>query len=541
MSASPAAFEPPVEARRELVLAGGATAIVAAALVAVGPAPGDAAAHLYRTLLVQHGALVWDNLWYAGNYPLASYSLLYYLPAAVVGNLPLVFAASVASAVLFASIAMREWGDSALWPCRIFGVCAAAPLFTGLYAYSLGFATMLGALRALQARRTGVALLLAALTIGFSPLAFAFLVLIVAAVVVSRRHITRRTLVVGVGLVAVAAVQLGVLLLFPNGNGIYPFHWADFVSVEGVCILGFLVARRVTGPLRAFYVLWGLGSVLVFLVPSPLGDNWTRLSAFAFPLMLITACLAGFRPRRLVVVALAVAVGYNIVPYLLLIPYRLDGRPATARFWQPAIAYLQQHTQPGFRVEVVPTAAHWESYWIPKAGLPLARGWYRQTDEADNPLLYTKHFDAAAYRQWLRSAAVEYVALASTPLDWDGGPQEARLLRAPSSGLKVVFRTKDWTIYRLPHPTPLLTGPAPAKVTAVGHTSIQGSVSAPGRYLLRAHYSPYWRLKGAGCVRRAPGSMTWVELSRAGPFSVFVPDSPDGLIDAVTGRHKGPC
>ena len=55
-------------ARRETVLAGAVTAIVAAALLAVGPAPGDAAAHLYRTLLVQHGALVWDNYWYAGSY-----------------------------------------------------------------------------------------------------------------------------------------------------------------------------------------------------------------------------------------------------------------------------------------------------------------------------------------------------------------------------------------------------------------------------------------------------------------------------------------
>jgi hypothetical protein len=537
------ALESPVKARRELLLAGGATTVVAAALVAVGPAPGDAAAHLYRTLLVQHGALVWDNLWYAGNYPLASYSLLYYLPAALVGNLPLVFAASVASAVLFASIAMREWGDSALWPCRIFGVLAAAPLFTGLYAYSLGFATMLGALKALQTRRTFPALLLAALTIGFSPLAFTFLVLIVAAVFVARRRISRRTFVIGGGLVAFAAVQVGVLLLFPSGNGIYPFHWVDFVSVLGVCLLGFLVARhaRMAGPLRAFYALWGVGSVLVFVVPSPLGDNWTRLGAFAFPLMLLTAGLAGFRPRRLVALALAVALGYNIVPYLLLVPYRLDGRPATARFWQPAIEYLRQHAKPGFRVEVVPTAAHWESYWIPKAGLPLARGWYRQTDEVDNPVLYTKHFDAAAYRSWLRSAAVEYVLLASTPLDADGGPQEARILRSPASGLRVVFRTKVWTIYRLAHPTPLLTGPAPATVTAVGHTSIRGVVSAPGRYLLRTHYSPYWRLHGPGCVRRAPGSMTWVELSRAGPFAVSVPSSADGLLDAATARHDGPC
>jgi hypothetical protein len=529
--------------RRELWLSGGVTAIVSAALLALGPAPGDAAAHLYRTLLVQHGALVWDNYWYAGNYPLASYSLLYYLPAAVVGNLPLVFAASVASTLLFASIAMREWGDSALWPIRVFSALAAAPLFTGLYAYSLGFATMLGALKALQAKRTLLAVLLAALTVGFSPLAFAFLLLIAASVFVARRRFSRQALIAAVGLVHVAGAELAVLMLFPSGNGVYPFHVADFLGVLGVCALGVLVGRRakMAGPIVAFYVLWGLGSVFVFVVRSPLGDNWTRLGAFSLPLMLLTAALADFRPRRLVVVALADALAFNIVPYLLLIPYRLDNRPATSSFWQPAIGYLEAHAKPGFRVEVVPTAAHWESYWIPKAGFPLARGWYRQTDMVANPPLYTTHLDAATYRRWLRTDAVEYVLLASTPLDWDGGPQEARVLQSAWSGLQVVYRSKDWTIYRLPHATPLLTGPAKARVTAVGHTSIRGVVAAPGRYLLRTHYSPYWNLQGVGCVRKAPGSMVWLEMRAGGAFKLSMPGSADGLIDAATAKHHGPC
>ena len=68
-------------------------------------------------------------------------------------------------------------------------------------------------------------------------------------------------------------------------------------------------------------------------------------------------------------------------------------------FWQPAVAFLHRHAKPGYRVEVVPTAAHWESYWIPKAGFPLARGWYRQLDVADNPALYAEHLDASAYRR----------------------------------------------------------------------------------------------------------------------------------------------
>jgi len=109
---------PNLSRSRELLLGAALTAAFAGLVLAIGPAPGDAPVHLYRTFLVRDGALIWDNFWYAGTYPLASYSLLYYLPAALVGNLPLVFAAAVASTVLFSSIALREWGRAALWPSR---------------------------------------------------------------------------------------------------------------------------------------------------------------------------------------------------------------------------------------------------------------------------------------------------------------------------------------------------------------------------------------------------------------------------------------
>lgn len=93
--------------RREMLIAGMLACAGAALLVVLAPPTGDAPAHLYRTLLVKQGVFVWDNLWYGGHYPIASYSLLYYLPAALVGNLPLVFAAVVVSAALFASIVER--------------------------------------------------------------------------------------------------------------------------------------------------------------------------------------------------------------------------------------------------------------------------------------------------------------------------------------------------------------------------------------------------------------------------------------------------
>lgn len=136
--------------RKDALVSATLTAVVSSILLIAGPGPADAPAHLYRALLVRDGALVWDNLWFAGQYPLASYSLLYYLPAAVVGNLPLVLGAAIASTLLFSTVARREFGDAALWPSRAFAVLAAAPMFTGLYAYSVGFAFMLAALAALR-------------------------------------------------------------------------------------------------------------------------------------------------------------------------------------------------------------------------------------------------------------------------------------------------------------------------------------------------------------------------------------------------------
>jgi hypothetical protein len=540
-AAAPYVELPRLAHRRELLLGAVVTAVIAGLVLGLGPAPGDAAVHIYRTFLVTHGALVWDNFWYAGTYPLASYSLLYYLPAALLGNLPLVFAAAVVSTVLFSSIAMREWGEAALWPSRVFGVLAAAPMFTGLYAYSLGFTTMLATLKLLQMRKIKLAIVLAILTVGFSPLAFAFLCLVTVSYAVAHRGVSRRDLWFGLGLAVAAAIELTALVLFRTDAGVYPFHWVDFVGVLGVTTLGVLVARHARGAstLMAFYVLWGLGSVLVYIVPTPLGDNWTRLSAFVFPVMLLTASLAGFRPRRLILVALTGALAYNLVPYMLLIPSRLNTQTQHASFWQPPIDYLRAHNPPGYRVEVVPTAEHWEALEIPKAGIPLARGWYRQLDEADNPVLYAKHLSAAAYTGWLRSQAVKFILLSRTvPLDWDGSPREAKILRSPASGFRLVYRTKNWTIYELPHATPLLTGPAHPVVTSFGHTVIQGQVFAPGRYFLRAHFNPYWHLQGAGCVAHGPDKMTILDLSRAERFSLGVPGTPEGWVrQVVSGKH----
>jgi hypothetical protein len=520
------------EALRAMALA----AVPAALLILLTPTGGDAAAHLYRTLLVREGVYVWDNLWFAGQYPLASYSLLYYLPAALVGNVPLVFCSVLISAALFASISIREWGDAALWPARVFSLLAAGPLFTGTYSYALGLAAMLAALRALQARHAWLGVAFAALALGFSPLAFIFLCLVLLAVLVARRRVNVSLLAVGGGLAVLVGAQAASFWLFPS-EGEYPFRVIELVSVVGVSALGAFLALRARGGniLAALFSLWGFASVVVFVVPEPIGENFTRLRAFVFPVMLLTALLARFQPRVLAVAALTAALAYNVVPYAKAFPERTS-RPAGEAFWAPALNYLHAHSSPDFRVEVVPTYDHWEAYWLPRAGFALARGWYRQLDIAQNAVLYKNPLSARAYRSWLRRMGVKYVLLPNTRLGKKGAEWEAQLLRSRRLGLTEAFRSADWRIFEVPSAVKILTGPQPASLDAFGHERIAGRAAARGVYRLRVRYMPHWEVRrGQVCVAQAPDGMTLLHVYKGGPFTLALDQRPANLVREALG------
>jgi hypothetical protein len=524
------------EALRAMVLA----AVPAALLIALAPTGGDAAAHLYRTLLVREGVFVWDNLWFAGQYPLASYSLLYYLPAALVGNVPLVFCAVLASAALFASISIREWGEAALWPARAFSVLAAGPLFTGTYSYALGLAAMLAALRALQAGRSWLGVGFAALTLGFSPLAFIFLCLVLLAVLVARRRVSVNLLAVGGGLALLVAVEAASLWFFPS-EGEYPFRGLELVSVLGVSALGAALALRAKGGgvLAALFAIWGLASLLAFLVPTPVGENLTRLRSFVFPVMLLVALLARFRPVALAAVAVAAALAYNVVPYAKAFPERTS-RPAGEEFWAPALAFLHSHAGPDHRVEVVPTYDHWEAYWVPRAGFALARGWYRQLDMAENPVLYDKPLSARAYRTWLKRMGVRYILWPQTRLGKKGASWEAQLLRSRRLGLVEVYRSRDWRIFEFRQAVPILTGPGFAWLEAYGHQRIAGWTTATGVHRLRVRYMPYWEVRrGAVCLERAADGMTMLHVRRPGPFTLALQQDPTAVVRSALGSRAG--
>jgi hypothetical protein len=530
--------------RRALVLSSAIAGVAALLLVVVVPRGGDAAAHLYRTLLVQHGALLWDNLWFAGQYPLVSYSLVYYLPAALVGNTALGALGVVCSAVLFASLVLRAFPRAGRWPAYWFAVVAGGQFFTGDYPYTAGFTALLATLVALQRGRTLLGVVCAALTLGFSPLAFLFLCLALLALWLNARQPWPRTVVLVVSLAALAGIQLGALALFPSPGLYYPFSLWRLVLGVPVGLIGAALSlrSRAARPLAWIFGVWTIATIAAYVIPSPVGHNLLRPATIVFPLMFLAAVLAGHRPRWLAYPALVAAFAANFGPYVATVISRSD-RAAHSSFWTPLLAYVRTHSSTSYRLEVVPTINHWEAYYVPKDGFAIARGWYQQLDSGDNPRVNRPRLSARVYDAWLRGLGVRYVVDAHDALAPASRP-EGSLLASGRSGLVRVFHGRSGDIFAVPHAVPILTGPRSSAITGVSFSSVEGWTRGPGVYLLRIHYTKLWRLaRGAVCPRPGPGGMTRLDVLRAGSFTLRATEGPGALAqvldDGDTGAH--PC
>jgi hypothetical protein len=225
-----------------------------------------------------------------------------------------------------------------------------------------------------------------------------------------------------------------------------------------------------------------------------------------------------------------------------MIPVRTVGSVAHASFWRPMLAFLSARRTPGYRLEVVPTSNHWEAYYLPRAGYALARGWYRQLDIADNPVLYRSQLTPAAYRTWLRHEGVRYVLLPRGSLEAIDAQREARLLRSGRSGLREVWRGPDGSIYALAHPDPILTGPGRATITTFTSSTIAGHASKAGVYLLRVHYTPFWRPEPRSlCIARGAGKMTRLVIAHSGRFELRALENPIALLGALLDSDPGRC
>jgi len=521
------------------------SALLAAAMLAWNPQVGDLAAQVFRTELFQRAGLaIWNGSWYGGHYTL-TYSVLFpplasLLSPQLVGTLSV-----VSSSYLFDRLVRDRWGEPARWATLWFAAGVVTLLADGQLTFALGVAFALAALRALQLDRGPLALTAAAACALSSPVAAAFLAGLVAVGALERGRPLNRA-GVAAGALALALVALPNLA-FPE-PGQFPFAFSSYLAIPLWCGGALYVTRglgREERQLRWALVGYVVAATLLWLVPNPLGGNAVRLGAlFGGPVL--AAVVLAHRPRldrfSVLILSLALAGGlYWQVTASVSQIARSVGDPSTsAGYFEPVAHWLRTHGGPGVRVEVPPTANHWESaYLAPR--FELARGWLRQLDTTRDDIFYgdDEPLNVATYGHWLRQNAISYVALPDAPLDYSSVAERRLILSAPSY-LDPRWSSPHWRVYAVRDPEPLVDplGPAAARVLWVGRQSFGLDVSRPGEFLVRVNFTPYWSIsRGAGCLLRR-GDWTVARAAHPGVFRVSADFSVGRAWNAVTGAKK---
>lgn len=511
------------------------------------PPVGDLAAQVFRAELFERAGLaIWNGSWYGGHYTL-TYSFLFPPLAALLGPQVVGGLAVVASAYLFDRLVRDRWGAEARWATLWFAAGVVTLLADGQLTFALGVAFGLATLRCLQTGRTAPALLAAAACPLASPVAGAFLggVLLAGAVEPGRR--LSRLALGGAGLAL--ALVLAPNLAFPE-SGQFPFVFSSYVAIPlwtaGALILTQGV-REEERQLRRVLIGYLLASTVVWLMPNAMGGNAVRLGAlFGGPVL--AAVLLSRRPRPtvptwffapLLVLAIVGSLYWQLTASVAQIA-RSVGDPSTkAAYFEPAANWLRAHGAAGARIEVPPTANHWESAYL-ASDFDLARGWLRQLDTTREDIFYDeKKLTVASYGAWLRSNSISYVALPDAPLDYSS-VEERRLILQDPSYLDLRFRSEHWRIYEVRNPAPLVAplGTAAAETLWIGHQGFALDVERPGEFLVRVKFTPYWSIaRGNGCILRR-GEWTVARASRPGTFRVAADFSVGRAWNAVTGAKK---
>jgi len=528
-------------------------AALATAMLAWNPPVGDLAAQVFRTELFQRGGLgIWNGSWYGGHYTL-TYSVLFPPLAALLGPRLVGTLAVVASAYLFDRLVRDRWGEAARPATLWFGAGVVTLLADGQLTFALGVAFGLASLRALQLNWRGTALLAAALCALSSPVAAVFLAGVLLAGVwgpaIDLDRFSRgpeRTVSLAAAWAAAIALALTLIpnLVFP-GAGQFPFAFSSYVAIPLWCGSALYLTRNLVGEerqLRLVLLAYLLAATAIWLVPNAMGGNAVRLGAlFGGPVL--AAALLARRPQVpiwFLALFLAGSLYWQVTASVSQIA-RSVGDPSTAAaYFEPLQRWLQAHGGDGARVEVPPTANHWESAYLAPQ-VDLARGWLRQLETTRDDIFYAEegHLTDRAYNDWLRDNAVGFVALPDAPLDYSSAAERRLILRQPPY-LVPRWSSAHWRVYEVRNPAPLvqpLAGGA-ATVRWVGHDGFALQVTRPGEFLVRVAFTPYWSIaRGSGCLLRR-GDWTLARASHPGVFRVAADFSVGRAWNAVTGAGK---
>jgi hypothetical protein len=497
------------------------TAVLCAVLLVLPVTGGDLAAQEFHTwVLGRRGALLWNDYWYGGHL-LAGYSLLAPPLAAVVGTRLLgaigcVAAAAAASSILTGTVGAEDpyspTGRAARLGARLgalwFAVGCVGSLIVGQVPFGVGAALALAAWLAVMRRHPWWAAFAALAASLASPLAGAFLLM--GAVAWCLDIGVRRAAPLAT---AVAGIAMASLI---GGGGFFPFPRRALLTVLIFVLGGMLLVPRRYWSLRAGIALYGLSSVVVFLIHSPVGGNMGRLGAlFGGPLAV--AVLARRRLWKTLVVLAVPLLAWQVWPMSSALTRSTSDPSSHASYFTGLTAFLRTQDVADGRVEVPNLIQHWESYYVAKA-FPLSRGWERQIDLRYNEVLYHPDLTAEQLHAWMVRSGVGLVAVPDAAIDY-WSQREVALIDAGQPWLQPVWSDAHWRVWRLTDSPGLVTGPA--TMTHLGVDSFTLSPNGSGPALVRVHWSPYWRVtSGSACVAPGAGGWTTVDIKGTGPVVV---------------------
>ncbi len=520
---------------------------LAAAMLLWSPPVGDLAAQVFRAeLFSRTGLAIWNGAWYGGHYTL-TYSFLFPPLAALLGPQVVGGLAVVVSAYLFDRLVRDRWGAESRWATLWFAAGVVTLLADGQLTFALGVAFGLASLRCLQLRRNGLGVLAAAGCALASPVAAVFLAgVVLAGAWEPGRRFSRPALTVGA---LTLALTLAPNVAFPE-PGQFPFVWSSYVAIPLWCLGALILTQGVAREerqLRQVILGYCLAGTLIWLVPNALGGNAVRLGAlFGGPVLaavLLSRRPGATVPKWLFAAVLAVTMVGSLYWQLTASVAQIArsvGDPATTEeYFQPAARWLREHGGQSIRIQVPPTANHWEAAYLAPE-FDLARGWLRQLDTTRDDLFYAEGaLTHRTYSAWLRDNAVSFVALPDAPLDYSSQVERELILAEPPY-LTLRHATEHWRIYEVENPKPLVAplGAGRAKTLWIGRQGFALDVARPGRFLVRVNFTPYWSIeRGSGCMLRR-GDWTVARAAEPGVFRVAAGFSLGRAWNAVTGAHK---
>ena len=245
---------------------------------------------------------------------------------------------SIATAALaFTVIAAREWGPAARWSSRSFAVVWAGVVLSGAYPFALGATFALLALWALQSRGRLRFAVLTVLCFAASPLAFALLVLVLAAIGLARlpARVELTLPVVTVELSRRSGSSSGAssrpAAASPSRSRSWPRSACSAFSASSS--RGGCRRRACSG---GMYVLYLPVCMAAFLVPSAWARTWRGFVSppFARDPDALVAPVAAAPTRR---GAFLLALSWNVSPLAASYAKGLSDPASQEAYWAPAI------------------------------------------------------------------------------------------------------------------------------------------------------------------------------------------------------------